>query len=95
MEPPPSNEVILLDWVSLLESFLPSYIPFQIIVQVFDRDVPQNIVDEGASIIILSSIAWQALGSPQLVPITQDLLAFSRGISQPLGIFPQFTITLR
>jgi hypothetical protein len=94
MEPPLSNEAILLDWGALLESRLPSYIPFQIIVQVCGRDVPQTIVDEGASVSILSSIAWKALGSPQLVSVTQNLLDFNRRASQPLGILPQFPVTL-
>jgi hypothetical protein len=43
-------------------------------------DVPQTIVNEGASVSILSSIAWQALGSPQLAPMTQNMLFFIEGI---------------
>jgi len=62
--------------------------------QVFGRDVPHTIVDEGASVNILSSISWQALGSTQLVPVTQYLLAFNRRASQLLGILPWFPITL-
>jgi hypothetical protein len=73
----------------------PSHIPFKITIQVCGRDVPQTLIDEGASISILSSIAWQALGYPQLVPVTQNLLAFNRRTSQPLGTLPQFPITLR
>jgi len=34
------------------------------------------------------------LGSPQLAPITQNLKAFNRAISEPLGILPKFSITL-
>jgi len=56
--------------------------------------VPGTIIDEGASVSILSSTSWQALGSPPLVPITQNLLAFNRGTSQPLWILPQLPITL-
>jgi len=37
---------------------------------------------------------WQALGSPQLVPVMQKLLAFDGGMSQPLGILLKFPITL-
>jgi hypothetical protein len=47
-----------------------------------------------ASISILSSNAWQDLGSPQLVPITQNLLAFDRRSSESLRIIPQLPITL-
>jgi len=42
---------------------------------------------------ILSSTAWQALGSPPLMPVTQNLLTFNTGTSQPLGILPQLPIT--
>jgi hypothetical protein len=93
-KPPPSNEAILFDWGALTRPRLPSHIPFQITVQVCGRDVPQTLIDEGASISILSSVAWHALGCPQLAPVTQNLLAFNRRTSQPLGILPQFPITL-
>jgi hypothetical protein len=73
---------------------LPSYIPFQITVQVCGRDVTKTLIDEGSSVSILSSIAWQTLGCPSLVPVTQNLLAFNRRTSQPLGTLPQFPITL-
>jgi hypothetical protein len=62
VEPPPSSEAIIFDWHGLTGPCLPSYVPFQIIVQVCGRDVPQTIVDEGASVSILSSTAWKYLG---------------------------------
>jgi hypothetical protein len=52
------------------------------------------LIDEGASVSILSSVAWYALGCPQLEPVTQNLLAFNRRTSQPLGILPLFHVTL-
>jgi hypothetical protein len=73
---------------------LPSHIPFQITIEVCGQDVPQTLIDEGVFISILSSVAWYALGCPQLAPVTQNLLAFNRRASQPLGILPQFPITL-
>jgi hypothetical protein len=88
MEPPPSNEAIHFDWGVLTGPHLPSYIPFQIIVQVCGRDVPQTLIDEGSSVSILSSIAWQALGCPSLAPVTQNLLSFNRRTNQPLGTLP-------
>ena len=68
--------------------------PFQIIVQSYNMVVLGTILDEGASISIMSSTTWKALGSPQLVPITQNLLAFNGRTSQPLGILLKFPITL-
>jgi hypothetical protein len=94
MEPPPSNEAILFYWGVLTGPRLPSHIPFKITVQVCGRDVPQTLIDEGVSVSILSSIAWKALGCPQLVSVTQNLLAFNRRTSHPLGVLPQFPITL-
>jgi hypothetical protein len=57
VEPPPSYEAIHFDWGVITRPRLPSHIPFQITVQVFGRDVPQTLIDEGASISILSSFA--------------------------------------
>jgi hypothetical protein len=94
MEPPPSNEAIHFDWGVLTGPSLPSYIPFQIIVQVCGRDVTKTLIDEGSSISILSSIVWKALGCPPLAPVTQNLLAFNKRTSQPLGTLPQFPVTL-
>jgi hypothetical protein len=94
VEPPPSNEAIRFDWDVLTGSHLPSYIPFQITVQVYGRDVTKTLIDEGSSVSILSSLAWKALGCPSLAPVMQNLLAFNRRTSQPLGTLPQFPITL-
>jgi hypothetical protein len=91
---PPSNEAICFDWGVLTRPRLPSYIPFQITVQVCGRDVPQTLIDEGSSVSILSSIAWKALGCPPLAPVTQNMLDFNKRTSQPLGTLPQFPITL-
>jgi hypothetical protein len=52
------------------------------------------LIDEGSSISIFSSFAWQALGCPPLAPVMQNLLAFNRRTSQPLGTLPQFPVTL-
>jgi hypothetical protein len=94
VEPPPSNEAICFDWGVLTGPHLPSHIPFQITVQVCGRDVPQMLIDEGASISILSSFAWKDLGCPQLASVTQNLLPFNRRTNQPLGTLPQFPLTL-
>jgi hypothetical protein len=94
MDPPPSNEAIRFDWDVLTGPHLPSYIPFQITVQVCGQDVTKTLIDEGSSVSILSSIAWKSLGCPPLAPVTQNLLAFNRRTSQPLGTLPQFLVTL-
>jgi hypothetical protein len=52
------------------------------------------LMDEGLSISILFSIAWKDLGYPQLVLVTQTPFSFNRRTSHPLGILPQFLVTL-
>jgi hypothetical protein len=93
-KPPPSNEAILFYCGALTGPHLPSHIPFNIIVQVCGRVVPQTLIDEGSSVSILSLIAWQALGYPHLLSVTQTLFAFKIRTSHPLGILPQFHVTL-
>jgi len=53
-----------------------------------------TILYEGTFVSIMSSTTWQALGSPYLVHVTQNMLAFNGGTSQPLVILPKFPITL-
>jgi hypothetical protein len=91
---PPSNEAILFYWGVLTGPHLPSHIPLKITVQVCGRVVPQTLIDEGSSVSILSSTAWKSLAYPQLVPVTQTLFAFNRRTGHPLGILPQFPVTL-
>jgi hypothetical protein len=62
MKPPPSTEAILFDWGALTGPRLPSHIPLHITVQVLGEDVPQMMIDEGASISILSYVSWYTLG---------------------------------
>jgi hypothetical protein len=94
MKPPPSNEAILFYSGVLTRPHLPSHIPFKITVEVCGRDVPCALIDEGSPVSIFSFIAWQDLGYPQLVPVTQTLFIFNRRTNHPLGILPQFPITL-
>ena len=58
------------------------------------RRILHTIVEKGAFVSILSSTAWQALGSPQLVPATDQIRAFNRRPTSPLGTLPCFPITL-
>ena len=53
-----------------------------------------TIIDEGASMSILSSTTWKALGSPSLLPEKQNFSGFKKGTSLPLGILPKLPITL-
>jgi hypothetical protein len=70
MAPPSSNQRISIDWNHLTEPYLPSYVPFQITVWFCDRNIPNTLIDEGPSVIILSVNSWQDFGSPQLAPVT-------------------------
>jgi hypothetical protein len=86
--------MVSFDWNDLVEPHLPSSAPFQIRVEVNSNNIYRCIVDEGASASILSSSAWKALGSPELVSASHELLDFDRCPSEYLGILPQFPISL-
>ena len=58
------------------------------------RRILRTIVDEGASVSILSSTSWKYLGSPQPMLATNPILDFNRRPTTPLGILPHFPITL-
>ena len=81
MVAPPSILFASFDWNRFAGYRLPSYVPFEITVQAFGLVVPSTIIDEGASVSILSSTTWQAFGSPPLAPFTQNLLNFNRSTS--------------
>jgi hypothetical protein len=70
MEPPPIHEAIPFYWVALTRPRLPSNLLFKITIQVCGQDVSQRLLDEGASITIMSSIAWEFVYYPQLVSVT-------------------------
>lgn len=79
--PPPRNLVVSFDWNQLGRPRLPARIPFRIIVQIYRMVMAGTIIDEGASVSILSSIAWKALGSPSLLPEMRNLTGFDKGTS--------------
>ena len=94
MVAPPSSLVASFEWSQFAGYRLLSYVPFEIKAQTSSLVVLRTVIDEGASISVLSSTTWQDFGSPSLVPITQNLLAFNRRTSQPLGILPRLPVTL-
>ena len=65
-QPPPSSRISSFDWDSLVEWRLLSDAPFQIKVKVESYMIDHCIVDEGASVSILSTRAWRGMGSPTL-----------------------------
>jgi hypothetical protein len=81
VQPPPSSEAIIFDWHALTGPHLPSYIPFQINIQVCGRDIPHNIFDGGASINIRFLTSWKGLRCPHLVLVTQNMLDFNKQIT--------------
>ena len=52
------------------------------------------IVDEGASVSLLNSHSWRAMGSPSLLSTDSQLLDFDRRTKQALGIITHTFVTL-
>ncbi|MCY6488099.1 hypothetical protein, partial [Actinobacillus pleuropneumoniae] len=93
--PPPSNLVVSFDWNQLGRPRLLASVPFRIIVQIYRMVMADTIIDEGASVSILSSTSWKALGLPSLLPEKRNITGFEKGTSRLLGILPNVPITLR
>jgi hypothetical protein len=92
--PPPSPRMVSFDWNDLVDPHIHSATPFQIRVEVNSTNIYRCIVDEGASVSILSSSVWKVLGSLELVSSSHELLAFDRCPSEYLGVLPQLPISL-
>ena len=92
---PPSHLVVSFDWNQLGRPRLLASVPFQIIVQAYKTIMAGTIIDEWTSVSTLSSIAWEVLGSPSLLPEMRNMIGFDKGTSRPLGILPNVPITLR
>jgi hypothetical protein len=73
--------MIYIDWNHLREPHLPSYVSFQITIQVCDRNIPNTVIDEGYYVSILFVNAWQSFGSPQIALVTQNILSFDKRVS--------------
>jgi hypothetical protein len=58
------------------EPRLPTLIAFQIPVKIRNITVHRCIIDEGASMCIMSKTVWQKLGSPELIPSAITLRAY-------------------
>jgi hypothetical protein len=86
--------MVSFDWNDLVEPCLPSFVPFQIRVEVNSTKNYRCTMDEGASAGILSSSVWKVLGSPKLVSSSHEMLVFDRRPSEYLGILPQLPISL-
>ena len=86
--------MVSFDLNDLVEPHLPSSSPFQIRVEVNSKKIYRCIVVEGASASILSSLAWQDLGSPELVSASHELLDFDKRPSEYLGVLHRFPISL-
>lgn len=76
--PPLSILVVSFNWNQLARPHLPSNVPFRIIVQVYKMIMSSTIIDEGASVYILSSTTWKVLDSPFIFPETRNLSGFNK-----------------
>lgn len=81
--PPPSNLVVSFDWNLLSRPRLLASVPFRMIAEIYRMVMASTIIDEGASVSILSSTTWKVLGSPSLLPERRNLTGFDKRTSRP------------
>jgi hypothetical protein len=73
---------------------LPPQLTFQIQVIVSDKNICRTIIDEGASMCVMSLTCWKAIGSPSLNESQNTLKAFNGSIFKPYNVLPSFPIML-
>ena len=76
------------------EPRMPSTIAFQILVSIRNLVVHQCIVNEGASMCVMSTLVLQKLGSPILQPSSTTLWDYDGHPTKSQGILPHVPITL-
>jgi len=73
---------------------LPPQLAFQIQVVVAMKAIFRTIIDEGASMCIMSISCWKAIGSPPLTESPNTLKAFNGQVFNPLGILKSLLVSL-
>jgi hypothetical protein len=73
---------------------LPPQLAFQIQVVFSDTNICRTVIDEGASMCVMSLACWKAIGSPPLNESQNTLKAFNGSGFKPYGVLPSLSITL-
>jgi hypothetical protein len=73
---------------------LPPQLVFQIQVIVSDKNICRTVIDEGASMCVMSLACLKDIGSPSLNESQNTLKSFNGSSFKPYGVLPSFPITL-
>jgi hypothetical protein len=73
---------------------LPPQLTFQIQVIVSDKNVCRTIIDEGASMCVMSITCWKTIDSPPLTESHNTIKPFNGSGFKPYGVLPSLLITL-
>jgi hypothetical protein len=73
---------------------LPPQLAFQIQVVVSDKNICRTVIDEVASMCVMSLACWKAIGSPSLNESQNTLKAFNGFGFKPYGVLPSLPIML-
>jgi hypothetical protein len=67
---------------------LPPQLTFQIQVIVSDKNICRTVIDEGASMCVMSVTCWKAINSPSLTESHNTLKAFNGSSFKPYNVLP-------
>jgi hypothetical protein len=73
---------------------LPPQLTFQIQVVVTDKKICRIVIDESASMCVMSIACWKSIGSPPLTESHNTIKAFNGFGFKPYNVLPSFPITL-
>jgi hypothetical protein len=63
-------------------------------VVVSGKNIHRTVIDEGASMCVMSLACWKSIGSPSLNESQNTLKAFNGSGFKPYGVLPSLPITL-
>ena len=88
-----SSSIIKFETMGLQPRF-PYYMSLLIHVECLNNTMKCNVIDEGASVSVMSLSCWKGLGSPKLSQFATMLKAFDGRSFQPHRILPSLEVQL-
>jgi hypothetical protein len=90
---PTNTSLIIFDLEDHIQR-LPPQLAFQIQVIIFDKNICRIVIDEGASMCVMSITYWKAIGSPPLTESHNMLKAFNGSSFKPYSVLLSLLVTL-
>jgi hypothetical protein len=90
----PCGSKVIKFYVTDVKPHLPYFVAFQIHVEYTKITIKHTVIDDGATMCVMSLTYWKVIGSPNLSECMTIFIAFYGHSFQPHEIIPAFTVQL-